>query len=153
MGIFKSMVINGYAVPTGHGVEVAGLIDVIGDMTVYIADRDREETQLIERITEAMSLTAQQFSPYLTGTLRASHRTEVKQLSGEQGTTVAVGIVHIDPNAWNYITQGAPYIYGQEIHISRNPWFGFAIQAGAESIVQAQGAILVDWWEDTFPGN
>ena len=146
------MVINGYAVPSGEGVHIAGLMDVIGDMQVYVANRDREETKLIKNITKAMRTTAQQFSPYLTGTLQASHQEEFHELEGE-GNVAAVGVIYINPAAWNYITQGAPYIYGHEIHISRNPWFGFAIQTGAASIVAAHGAVLVDWWEGTFPGN
>ena len=75
-------------------------------------------------------VTAYQFSPVLTGTLRAAHRAEVYSTRSR-----AQGIVYIDPAVQNPVYEGRPAVYGMElIEMGRN-WPAEAVAAAGQMVL------------------
>lgn len=180
MGALKNISIEGGTFPGGGSrdinVQVRGLNVILDDMQRYFVNAESHEVKMINSITHAIMITAQQSSPYLTGHLRAAHRSTVSQGGGagnqaqsldsppsalvSRGGAVsegrkfnARGVVHIDPGSWNPITMGSPYIYGEWVHRTRNPWFGEVVQTRAPEIISLHSAELVTWWQEVLPGN
>jgi hypothetical protein len=178
MGALKEIVTSGGTIPLRRDFDVMieGDEVLLSDMERYFSNAESHERKMISSITNAIMETAQTFSPYLTGTLRAAHRAKMSEGDGQSSPAqgmfssspelisrggaqetgnrkMHVGIVHIDPSAWNAITEGAPYIYGANIHMERNPWFGSTVSLRAGEIVAIHGGELVSWWQDVLPGN
>lgn len=82
---------------------------------------------------------AYQFSPYLTGTLRAAHRGEV--FTSPQR---AEGVIYIDPGVVNPVYGGYPAIYGMDL-LDRVNW--------PEQAVQAAGQMVLDIMEQNVIGG
>jgi hypothetical protein len=155
MSKMKEIARRGGVLPKAEGVsiEVQGLIAIMADMTEYTQLSDSHETEMVRSITGGVRTAAQQRSPYLTGTLRSAHRDMTEEVAQGGEETLARGVIFIDPSVYNIITQGWPYIYGKEIHDSRNPWFGDVVAQEAPGIIQHHSATLIEWWRDVFPGN
>lgn len=179
MGKVKALLESGGTIPLRRefDVRVEGIDIILSDMERYFSNAESHEKVMVSSITNAIMETAQTFSPYLTGALRAAHRAKLSEGGGgtfsvaqgmfadspelvsregaqETGKRqMHVGVVHIDPGAWNAITQGAPYVYGAEIHESREPWFGTTVALRAGEIVAIHGGELVSWWQDALPGS
>jgi hypothetical protein len=155
MARMKEIATAGGRIPRGAGtsVEVQGLIAIMADMTEYTQLSDSHETEMVHSITGGIRTAGQQRSPYLTGALRSAHRDMTTEVSEGGEESLARGVVFIDPSVYNAITQGWPYIYGKDIHDSRNPWFGDVVAQEAPGIIQHHGATLIEWWRDVLPGN
>ena len=82
-------------------------------------------------------IVAYQFSPVLTGTLRAAHRGEV-YVSGER----AEGIIYIDPGIVNPVYGGHPAVYGMEV-LERNNWPAEALVASGNMVLDLMATHLI----------
>lgn len=77
--------------------------------------------------------TAQDNSPYLTGTLSLSHRGEVYS----EGASV-VGFVFLDDSVENPLNFQSPAVYGPIVHRSQ-PWLDWTVEATREPTMEALG--------------
>lgn len=77
--------------------------------------------------------TAQDNSPYLTGTLSLSHRGEVFT----EGASV-VGFVYLDESVENPLNFQSPAIYGPIVHKSQ-PWLDWTVDATREGTIETLG--------------
>lgn len=113
---------------------------------------DGSENSILMRAAAAGTLmlrdiTAYQFSPVLTGTLRAAHRGEVIM----EGSDQAVGYIYIDPNIVNPVYGSMPAVYGMEV-LESNNWPAQALASSADIVLTAMSDIAMGAFTEIIIG-
>lgn len=104
---------------------------------------DNSENGILMRSVAAGTLmlrdiVAYQYSPFLTGTLRAAHRSEVIM----EGDSEAVGYIYIDPDVVNPVYGTFPAIYGMEVR-EKNDWPEEAVAASGQMILDTMSKAMI----------